>query len=242
MVEGDLTVGVLATDDDGATAFAEHSVQVSNIAPSNPVAELYRGEERLFPDSRGVFTVYEGDNITFWGQADDSSNDLESLVHVWKPDAEHYPEINSTSTGERSTLSGVAYNTSGMHLATLQVFDDDGEATELLIVPIQVVNVIPEISPMTTILGDLEEDEERTGLLSVTPNIDCIFIIGICNLATYCCWCFLSSPCPCSFWPEDIMVTSNPNRDTMVTVISKIEAFRKEFLPSILGVWVSGVC
>ena len=162
MVEGDLTVGVLATDDDGATAFAEHSVQVSNIAPSNPVAELYRGEERLFPDSRGVFTVYEGDNITFWGQADDSSNDLESLVHVWKPDAEHYPEINSTSTGEWSTLSGVTYNTSGMHLATLQVFDDDGEATELLIVPIQVVNVIPEISPMTTILGDLEEDEEFT--------------------------------------------------------------------------------
>ena len=40
-----------------------------------------------------------------------------------------------------------------MHLATLQVFDDDGEGTEILIVPIQVVNVIPEISPMTTTLG-----------------------------------------------------------------------------------------
>jgi len=162
MVEGELTIEVMATDDDGATTVAEHSVQVTNIAPSNPVAELYRGEERLFPDSRGVFTVYEGDEITFWGQADDSSNDIESLVHVWKPDAEHQPEINSTSTGVRSTLSGVSYNTSGMHLATLQVFDDDGEGTEILIVPIQVVNVIPEISPMTTILGDLEEDQEFT--------------------------------------------------------------------------------
>ena len=162
MVEGELTIEVMATDDDGATTVAEYSVQVTNIAPSNPVAELYRGEERLFPDSRGVFTVYEGDEITFWGQADDSSNDIETLVHVWKPDAEYQPELNSTSTGARSTLSGVSYNTSGMHLATLQVFDDDGEGTEILIVPIQVVNVIPEISPMTTTLGDLEEDQEFT--------------------------------------------------------------------------------
>jgi len=162
MAEGGFTIGLLATDDDGAVTFVEHSIQVTNIAPSNPVAELYRGEERLFPDSRGVFTVFEGDNITFWGQADDSSNDIETLVHVWRPDAEYHPDINSTSTGERSTLQGVTYNKSGMHLATLQVFDDDGEGTELLIVPIQVVNVIPEISPMTTILGDLEEDQEFT--------------------------------------------------------------------------------
>ena len=162
MEEGGFTIGVLATDDDGATTFAEHTVQVTNIAPSNPVAELYHGEQRIFPDSRGVFTVFEGDEITFWGQADDSSNDIGNLVHVWRPDAEHYPEINSTSIGERSTLAGISYNTSGMHLATLQVFDDDGEGTELLIVPIQVANVIPEISPMTTILGDLEEDQQFT--------------------------------------------------------------------------------
>ena len=162
MIEGNLTVGIMATDDDGATTLAQHSVHVSNIAPSNPVVELYTGEDRLFPDSRGVFTVYEGDGITFWGQADDSSNDLDTLVHVWKPDAEYHPELNYTSIGDRSTMSGISYNSSGMHLATLQVFDDDGLETEILIVPIQVVNVAPEISPMTTSLGDLEEDEEFT--------------------------------------------------------------------------------
>ena len=84
--------------------------------------ELYMGETRIFPDSRGVFTVLEGDEVTFWGQADDSSNDLESLNHVWKPDAEDIPELNFSSFGELSTLSGISYNTSGMHLATLQVF------------------------------------------------------------------------------------------------------------------------
>tara|TARA_B100001123_G_scaffold233319_1_gene261796 strand:- start:7301 stop:10759 length:3459 start_codon:yes stop_codon:yes gene_type:complete len=162
MVEGTYTIEVLATDDDGETTLAHHTVNVSNVAPSEPVVEVYLGEARLFPDSRGVFLVNEGEALTFWGQAQDSSNDLSSLVHVWKPDAEEDPDTNYTITGERSTISNVSYNTSGMHLATLQVFDDDGESTEMLIVPIQVQNLAPEISPITTSLGDLEEDEEFT--------------------------------------------------------------------------------
>ena len=162
MVEGTYTIEILATDDDGATTQAHHTVNVSNVAPSDPVVEIYLGETRLFPDTRGVFMVNEGDELTFWGQAHDSSNDVPSLVHLWKPYAEEQPDINYTSTGERSTVSGVSYNTSGMHLATLQVFDDDGESTELLIVPIQVQNVAPVISPITTSLGELEEDEQFT--------------------------------------------------------------------------------
>ena len=166
-VEGNLTVSVMATDDDGAITTALHSVHVTNIAPSNPVAELYLSETRIFPDSRGVFIVLEGDEITFWGQADDSSNDLESLNHIWKPDAEDLPDLNFSSYGIRSTISGVSYNTSGMHLATLQVFDDDGESTEVLIVPIQVENVAPSISPITTTLGQFDEDEEFT----ISPQV-----------------------------------------------------------------------
>ncbi len=170
MVEGTYTIEVLATDDDGETTLAYHTVNVSNVAPSEPVVEVYLGEARLFPDSRGVFLVNEGEALTFWGQAQDSSNDLSSLVHVWKPDAEEDPETNYTITGERSTISNVSYNTSGMHLATLQVFDDDGEGTEMLIVPIQVQNLAPEISPITTSLGDLEEDEEFTIHPTVTDT------------------------------------------------------------------------
>ncbi len=160
MVEGTYTIEILATDDDGATTQAHHTINVSNVAPSDPVVEIYIGETRLFPDSRGVFLVNEGDNLTFWGQAHDSSNDVSSLVHLWKPDAEEEPDVNFTSTGERSTVSGVSYNTSGMHLVTLQVFDDNGESTELLIVPIQVQNLAPVISPISTSLGELEEDEK----------------------------------------------------------------------------------
>ena len=168
MVEGNFTVKLEATDDDGAKTIAEHTIGVINLAPSNPVAELYSEEIRIFPDSRGVFTVNEGEMVTFWGQAEDSPNDLDSLIQVWRPDAEDYPEWNFTSIGQRSTVYNVSYNTSGMHLATLQIYDNDGESSELLIIPIQVNNLPPEISPITTILGDLEEDEEFT----IYPTVD----------------------------------------------------------------------
>ena len=172
MDEGNFTVKLEATDDDGAKTTAEHTISVINLAPSNPVAELYSEEGRIFPDSRGVFTVNEGEVVTFLGQAEDSSNDLDSLIQVWKPDAEDYPEWNLTTVGQRSTVYNVSYNTSGMHLATLQVFDNDGESSELLIIPIQVNNLPPEISPITTILGDLEEDEEFTIYPSVEDSMN----------------------------------------------------------------------
>ena len=167
-VEGSLTVEILATDDDGEVTLSSHTVNVSNVAPSNPEVELYSGEARIFSDSRGVFSVNEGEEITFWGLAHDSPNDTPSLTHIWKPDAEDYPELNFTSTGERSTLYNVSYNTSGMHLATFQVFDDDGEGTDILIIPIQVQNLPPVILPITTVLGDLDEDEEFV----ITPSVE----------------------------------------------------------------------
>ena len=160
MIEGEYSIEVLATDDDGATTLASHSINVSNIAPSNPVVELYLGDGgRIFPDSRGVFTVNEGQEVTFLGQAEDSVNDLDSLLYVWVPDAETSPDVNYTSAGLSSSVSNISYNSSGMHLATFQAFDDDGEGSELLIIPIQVSNVAPEIAPLTTDLGNLEEDE-----------------------------------------------------------------------------------
>ena len=161
MVEGTFAIEILATDDDGATTQATYVVNVTNIAPSNPIAELYIAESRIFPDSRGVFVVDEGEAISFWGQAEDSSNDLDSLVHVWRPDAEDNPELNFTSVGRISTVYDYGFNTSGMHLATLQVSDDNGAQADTLIVPIQVHNLPPSISPLSK-LRTLEEDEEFT--------------------------------------------------------------------------------
>ena len=143
MVEGTYTIGLLATDDDGATTQVQYSVSVSNSAPTDPVAEVWIEPNRLVTDSRGVYIVQEGDVITLMGQADDSSNDLDTLMHIWRPDAENHPEFNNTSIG-RTSITNHTYNASGMHLATLQVFDDDGASTEMLIVPIEVQNVPPQ--------------------------------------------------------------------------------------------------
>ena len=169
MLEGNYTIEMTATDDDGATTLANHTIIVSNIAPSNPIAELYIGGERIFPDSRGVFVVQEDDPIEFWGQAEDSSNDIDSLLHVWRPDAEDYPELNFTSVGRVSTLSNQTYNTSGMHLATFLVVDDNGVESETLVVPIQVENVPPSISSTPT-LQPLEEDEQFTLHVTVSDT------------------------------------------------------------------------
>ena len=160
--EGVFSIEIIATDDDGETTVANHSVIVKNIAPSNPTIEIYNGEERLFRNDRNFFTANEGDELTFWGQAEDSENDLESLTYFWKPDAEDYPGLNFSSTGTISIISGIRYNTSGMHLATLQVFDNDGASTNLELIPIFVENLPPIISPITTSIGELEEDEEFT--------------------------------------------------------------------------------
>ena len=54
-----------------------------------------------------------------------------------------------------------------MHLATLQVSTMMASQREVLIVPIQVENVAPVISPITTTLGQFDEDEGFT----ISPQV-----------------------------------------------------------------------
>jgi len=178
MVEGTYTIGLLATDDDGATTQVQYSVSVSNSAPTDPVAEVWIEPNRLVTDSRGVYIVQEGDVITLMGQADDSSNDLDTLMHIWRPDAENHPEFNHTSIG-RTSITNHTYNASGMHLATLQVFDDDGASTEMLIVPIEVQNIPPSIYPISS-PDAIEEDEQLSVDISASDTANDILGLAYC--------------------------------------------------------------
>jgi len=157
--EGELIIEAVATDDDGETTTSNYSIYVSNIAPYNPLAEVWLGSIKLTPDNRGVYSIQEGDNITLYGQASDSSNDLSSLTHHWRPNAENLPNLNYSTVGEISTVSNFSYNNSGIQLAILIVSDNDGEETEPLILPIQVDNYEPEIMPLPQI-PQFSEDEE----------------------------------------------------------------------------------
>jgi hypothetical protein len=154
--EGTYTITVTAMDDDGATTEASLTLDVTNIAPTNPQNEVWIGPNRLIPDSVGRYFVNEGDVLILRGWADDSENDLDGHQHHWSPDAELDPDLVISSVGHYSTIEHT-YQTSGQHLAALQIVDDDGASTETLIVPITVNNVVPSIAPIATLLPVAED-------------------------------------------------------------------------------------
>jgi len=135
-------------------------VDVTNIAPSNPSVQLWIGNNKLTPNSYGKYSALEGDEVRIIGWAEDSDNDIEQLTHLWTPDADENgnPEITQSSVGAESTIT-YTYTTSGIHLATLVVTDDDGESTETLTVPIEILNVVPMINPIAPPLPVAEDGE-----------------------------------------------------------------------------------
>ena len=177
-VEGPYTIEVTVMDDDGATTEDTLTIDVTNIAPTNPQAEVWLGPNRLVPQMLGDnarYTVNEGDALILKGWADDSTNDLGGLQHHWSPDAELHPELIISSTGYQSQFEHI-YGISGQHLATLQIVDDDGASTETLILQFIVSNVAPSISPVTPLLP-VAEDElvqlsvEVSDTLGDLPNL-----------------------------------------------------------------------
>ena len=165
LTEGPLTANVMVTDDDGATTSSSHTINVTNLPPFSPIAEVWIGQERLSKDERGAYLIYENDTIILYGQAQDSLNDIDSLAHLWRPDAENLPDLNYSSIGKISSISHT-YNYSGLQLATFIVSDNDGASTDLLVIPIDVLNVPPKINPVED-LGMIQEDEEFSIEISV---------------------------------------------------------------------------
>ena len=54
--EGEYTISVEAVDDDGDIGYSNKTVEVRNMAPTNPRAEVWKEGNRMVPDSRG-FTL-----------------------------------------------------------------------------------------------------------------------------------------------------------------------------------------
>ena len=162
--EGEFSIGVSATDDDGETVFATYAIEVTNIAPYNGQIEVYTGTQKITPDNRGVFTADEGEILTIRAWASDSINDIDSLQFSWSPDAENNPEIIHQKQGSESFINHT-YNYSGLQLATLQIVDNDGaplifdNGEEILIIPIEILNINPSIVSLNQRLP-VEEGEE----------------------------------------------------------------------------------
>ena len=165
LVEGPLTTSVMVTDDDGAITYSSFTINVTNLAPFSPIAEAWIGQDRLSKDGRGAYLVNENDLVTLYGQAQDSINDIGSLVHIWRPDAENLPDLNYSSIGMTSSINH-SYNYSGLQLATFIVYDDDEASTDLLVIPLDVRNIPPTINSVEDI-GRIQEDEQFSIEVSV---------------------------------------------------------------------------
>ncbi|MCP2502474.1 MAG: hypothetical protein NLN66_00235 [Candidatus Thalassarchaeaceae archaeon] len=156
--EGPYTIEVDAVDDDGEQITESYSIDVTNIAPYDPEWEVIFDGNRIIPNSYGLYTVDEGDQLTIRGWAEDSENDKSSLQHVWVPDAEDEPDIKYTQEGLVSSIQHT-YNTEGQHIATFQVFDDNNEGTDLITVPFKVNNLPPTIRPFSQPLPVAEDTD-----------------------------------------------------------------------------------
>ena len=154
--EGPYTVEVDAMDDDGAVTTESYTIEVTNIAPYNPEWEVIFDGNRMIPNSFGLYTVNEGDQLTIRGWAEDSDNDMSTLQHVWTPDAENEPDLKNQQQGLVSSIEHI-YNIQGQHIATFQVFDDNNESTDLMTVPFKVNNIPPTIRPFSQPLPAAED-------------------------------------------------------------------------------------
>ena len=164
--EGPYTIQVDATDDDGATITEEYTIEVTNIAPYNPEWEVKFESNRLIPNSFGLYTVNEGDQLTIRGWAEDSENDMASLRHVWTPDAEEKPDLEIIQQDTAISQIEVIYETDGQHIATFQVFDNDDESTDLMTVPFRVNNVEPTIRPFSQPLPVAEDQNIEMSIIA----------------------------------------------------------------------------
>ena len=164
--EGPYTIQVDATDDDGATISEEYTIEVTNIAPYNPEWEVKFEGNRLIPNSFGLYTINEGDQLTIRGWAEDSENDISSLRHVWAPDAEEKPDLEIIQQNTAISQIEAIYETDGQHIATFQVFDDDNESTDLMTVPFRVNNVEPTIRPFSQPLPVAEDQNLEMSIIA----------------------------------------------------------------------------
>ena len=155
--EGPYTIEVNAMDDDGEEITELYTIDVTNIAPYDPEWEVLFDGNRIIPNSFGLYDVNEGDQLTIRGWAQDSENDMSTLQHVWKPDAEDEPDVQNIQEGLVSSIV-YTYNIEGQHIATYQVFDNNDESTDLMTVPFKVNNLPPTIRPFSQPLP-VEEDD-----------------------------------------------------------------------------------
>ena len=176
--EGDVVASVTIVDDDGAQTKIDANILVLNAPPVLESIQVWFGPNRLSQDSRGLYTVTEGDLLRFTAEASDSPGDMSTLFAIWRPDADSSsgPIVEDFSP---DFVTEYVYTTSGFHLLAIEIFDDDGASTGITTVPIEVINIPPTIDPVSPPLP-VFEDSPLTISISVRDTPGDLENIEIC--------------------------------------------------------------
>jgi hypothetical protein len=104
----------------------------------------------------GTYDVLENEMLILTGEADDSLNDLNSLIFNWWLDANVDENLTQTTNGWESSIT-TSFQSSGLHSVMVEVWDDDGEKSEKLELEFMVENVVPSMDPLPQILPIFED-------------------------------------------------------------------------------------
>ena len=132
--EGSYRASVTATDDDGHSTEANATISVLNAAPELAHLHVWMGPNRLSADSRGLFTVNEGEVLRFTAKVEDSAGDIPSLMAIWRPDADYIPSLLIEDYGPDFEIEHT-FTKSGFHLLAFEAFDNDDASTGVTTVP-----------------------------------------------------------------------------------------------------------
>jgi len=171
--EGMFRIQATVEDDDFAATNNWFDLLVTNIAPSDAVITMWRGDEQVFDASDRtppIWEIFEDEPIILRGDAHDSLNDMDSLTWGWQPDLDIDPSWYLETVGSNSEIQ-VSWEQSGGHIMAMEVIDNDGQSSGIVNGWVEVKNVPPTVESFSTLLP-VGEDRvlELTGEFSDTSS------------------------------------------------------------------------
>jgi hypothetical protein len=168
--EGEFLMQLHGTDDDGAVTTAFFPLQVGNIAPRDVVMTMVGGTAANDEPAPAIWQVDEDQMVTLIGNGVDTMNDQDSITWNWQPSSNNDVAWQESTVGADSELA-VIWTQAGTHTVELQMVDDDGLTSDVVIGSVIVNNVPPTSQPFG---AQLPVGEDRpfqlTGIFSDTAS------------------------------------------------------------------------
>jgi len=156
---GEYTVTLTVTDDDGGTGIDNAAATISNVAPT--------------ADAGGPYTGYVGQAVTFAGSATDPGT-ADVLTYEW--DFVYDTAFTVDTSGVDLTNPSHTYDSEGLYTVALCVSDDDGGVSTIFTATVTITAPDKEAPVITDAIGDIDDTtgESVTVSATITDNVGVI--------------------------------------------------------------------